>query len=444
MNNLKEKFLLHGVFPFAEKFVGTNAYYWYQQICDMNKWTPQQIEKWQNERLNALVKHAYEHTVYYRNMFDDLGLKPIDIQTAADLHKIPIMTKEIANVHFAEIVPSNLHEYHYRDGKTGGTTGEPMFYHCDENTWGYVTAAKIYAWKTMSYRYGDAFAAMGSASLFGKKMPFVRHIYDWIRNEIPMNTVNLTDELCKKYVQVIIEKKIRYIYGYAASIYIFTQYVHMHNINLTQIEGVFSTSENMTDEYRELIEQTYQCHVMDCYGARDAGITAYEIERHCYHVGYNAIAEIINPIEKNTGSIITTNLLNYSFPLLRYQFGDEAELSPIRGGNNNYNGQTIKRILGRTSDVMRMENGHNMTATGFSMIMKDFDIKAFSFNKTGVNEISLTIQPIEGKFTTKQEKEIRRVISLYIGSDATLHIEYIDHFNPLANGKRHYFMNKII
>ena len=220
--------------------------------------------------------------------------------------------------------------------------------------------------------------------------------------------------------------------------------MHVHNINLTQIEGVFSTSENMTDEYRELIEQTYQCHVMDCYGARDAGITAYEIERHCYHVGYNAIAEIINPIEKNTGSIITTNLLNYSFPLLRYQFGDEAELSPIRGGNNNYNGQTIKRILGRTSDVMRMENGHNMTATGFSMIMKDFDIKAFSFNKTGVNEISLTIQPIEGKFTTKQEKEIRRVISLYIGSDATLHIEYIDHFNPLANGKRHYFMNKII
>jgi phenylacetate-CoA ligase len=254
--------------------------------------------------------------------------------------------------------------------------------------------------------------------------------------------VNLTDELCEQYIAFIKKHKIRFIYGYAASIYIFTSYVAKHHIDLKQVEAVFTTSENLTDAYRELIERTYDCHVMDCYGANDAGVTAYEITRHNYHVGYNALCEIINPIEENTGSLLTTNLVNYTFPLLRYQFGDEVELLPSVD-EREYNGQVIRRVLGRTSDVMRLENGHNMTATGFSMIMKEFDIVAFYFNKSGVNEVTLTVQLIVDKYTPEQEKEICKTIQRYIGDDATLNIVYVDHFEPLKNGKRRYFMNDL-
>jgi hypothetical protein len=75
------------------------------------------------------------------------------------------------------------------------------------------------------------------------------------------------------------------------------------------------------------------------------------------------------------------------------------------------------------------------------MIMKEFDIVAFYFNKTGVNEVTLTVQPIEDKYTTEQEAEIRKTIQRYIGDDATLNIVHVDHFEPLWNGKRRYFMN---
>ena len=87
--------------------------------------------------------------------------------------------------------------------------------------------------------------------------------------------------------------------------------------------------------------------------------------------------------------------------------------------------------------------GHSMTATGFSMIMKHYDVKAFSFNKTGVNEITLTIERDTAKYTESQEAEIKQAIYLYIGVDAKLNIEYIDHFEPLKNGKRRYFMNNL-
>lgn len=441
MSKLGEFIRLNIVLPLAEKMIGTCATKWLKQFNTMSTWSAQQVTEWQNERLQSLVKHVYEHTKYYRRIFDERGLTPKDIQTIDDLKKLPIINKEIAIAHYDEIVPDNLSSFRYRKRKTGGTTGDPMHYLMDENNWGCTSAAKIYAWTKTSYRYGDKFVAMGSASLFAKKPSLPRRIYDKIRNEYPLNTVNLTEELCEQYIAFIKKHKIRFIYGYAASIYIFTSYVAKHHIDLKQIEAVFTTSENLTDAYRELIERTYDCHVMDCYGANDAGVTAYEITRHNYHVGYNALCEIVNPIEENTGSLLTTNLVNYTFPLLRYQFGDEVELLPIVD-ESEYNGQVIRRVLGRTSDVMRLENGHNMTATGFSMIMKEFDIVAFYFNKTGVNEVTLTVQPIKDKYTKEQEAGIRKTIQRYIGDDATLNIVYVDHFEPLQNGKRRYFMNE--
>lgn len=439
MSKLGEYIRLRIVLPLAERTKGTNSVKWLRQIEKMSAWTPEQVTAWQEERLHALMEHVYNHTVYYRRIFDELGLKPSDIKTAEDLKKLPIITKQIANEHFAEIVPDNLSSFRYREGKTGGTTGEPMFYYCDEDVWGYVTATKVYHWRKYGYQYGEPFAAMGSASLFAKKASLVRRIYDKIRNEIPMNTVNLTDELCEKYINIIREKHIRYIYGYAASIYVFTKYVAAHNIDLHQIKGVFTTSEALTDENRELIQKTYDCVVMDCYGARDAGMNAYERAYHEYEVGYNVLVETTNEFEPNTGTLLTTNLLNYTFPLIRYQFGDDGEIAP-RNESNGYNGQLLNRVLGRTSDVMRLENGHNMTATGFSMIMKEFDVVAFSFNKTGFNEVTLTIEPVKGKYDEKQEAEIRRTIYMYIGEDANLVVKYVDKFEPLANGKRRYFM----
>jgi phenylacetate-CoA ligase len=441
MSEIGEKIRLGLVLPVAEKLMGTCAMKWYRQIEKMSHWSREDVVNWQNLQLQHFVQHAYDHTVYYRKLFDSLNLKPADITKAEDLKLLPIVNKTIINEHHDEFIPDNLHQFRYRSGKTGGTTGEPMLYLCDENTWGYVTAAKIFHWKKTGYRYGDRFAAMGSSSLFSKKPSMARRIYDGIRREFPMNAVNLTDELCDAYIRTIKSHKIKYLYGYAAALYTFTKYVKNNSVDLTQINAVFSTSENLTDAYRSLMEETYQCKVVDCYGARDAGITAYESERGMYQVGYNVIVEVIDEFEDNTGSLLSTNFLNYSFPLIRYQFGDEVELK-IKDDEITYNGQVISRVLGRTSDVMRLGNGHHLTATGFSMIMKEFDVVAFDFKKVGDRELVLRIQPVAGKYSMDQETLIRKTFIHYLGEDAKLNIEYVDKFEPLKNGKRRYFYNE--
>ena len=54
----------------------------------------EQIRAWQDERLVKQVKHVYDNVPYYRNLMEKKGVKPEDIRSVEDLHKLPFLTKD--------------------------------------------------------------------------------------------------------------------------------------------------------------------------------------------------------------------------------------------------------------------------------------------------------------------------------------------------------------
>ncbi len=52
-----------------------------------------ELEELQLERLKTMVKYAYDNTVYYKRAWDEVGVKPEDIQTLADIAKFPFINK---------------------------------------------------------------------------------------------------------------------------------------------------------------------------------------------------------------------------------------------------------------------------------------------------------------------------------------------------------------
>ena len=439
MGAFNEWIRLGVIYPLAEKVKHTNSMVWYKRIQDMNTWSREKIKVWQEAQLQRIVHQAYEHTVYWRRVFDERGLKPSDIQTAEDLKKLPIITKDDIRAHYEKLVPDNAEQFRHRVGKTGGTTGEPMQFLDDENVWGYVSANKIIAWRTTGYRFGDPFMALGSASIFKKKASFVRRAIDAIRNERAYNSMNLDGELCRKYIEILEKQHIHYIYGYASAIYLVAKYALDHKIDMSHMRGAFTTSENLTDVYRETIEKAFGCRVMDCYGARDAAVTAYEITPGNYHLGYSAILEVVDEFEPGKGTLIATNLLNMAFPLLRYDYGDAGELD-----NNcpDYNGQVLHKIYGRVSDVLRLDNGHVLTSPGFTILMRNFDVKAYDIQKLSGSLVRM--QVVVGENWTKaDEKKLIKEMERFCGEGCAFSLEYVEKFEPLKNGKRRYFMNNL-
>src|SRR5437588_11611771 len=48
----------------------------------------------QLERLKAIVERAYSHNQFYRNLYDEAGVKPSDIKSLEDIQKLPILEKK--------------------------------------------------------------------------------------------------------------------------------------------------------------------------------------------------------------------------------------------------------------------------------------------------------------------------------------------------------------
>ena len=59
----------------------------------------EQIRAWQDERLVKQVKHVYDNVPYYRNLMEKRGVKPEDIRSVEDLHKLPFLTKDDLREH---------------------------------------------------------------------------------------------------------------------------------------------------------------------------------------------------------------------------------------------------------------------------------------------------------------------------------------------------------
>lgn len=65
--------------------------FWNEELETMPR---EQLEKKQLEDLKEIVAFAYENAPYYRQSFDEAGVKPEDIQELSDLQKFPFINKQ--------------------------------------------------------------------------------------------------------------------------------------------------------------------------------------------------------------------------------------------------------------------------------------------------------------------------------------------------------------
>jgi phenylacetate-CoA ligase len=248
----------------------------------------------------------------------------------------------------------------------------------------------------------------------------------------------MSDDVCKEYIDFIKRNRIRYIYGYASSIYLLAKYVIKTNQKI-DIKACFTTSEVLQDHFKDSIIKAFNCDIMNCYGANDGGISAFALNNGSFHVGYNCLVRVENLEEKNNGPALLTDLFNYAMPLINYQIGDELELSN-NIHDNAYNGQLINKVYGRTSDVIELENGNTLTGPGFTVLFSKIPVDYYCIEKNGKNSIICWIIKLPN-FNENYEKLIEQTILKQAGKNINLEIKYIDKPFLTSSGKRKYFIS---
>ena len=108
--------------------------------------------------------------------------------------------------------------------------------------------------------------------------------------------------------------------------------------------------------------------------------------------------------------------------------------------NNKYNGQIITKLLGRSPNIIKLENGKILIAPAFTVLFGGLKVKAYRVKKTGENQ--LTIQLIkDNDYSIIDEEKIFRSFNYHAGSNCKILLEFHENFKLSNSGKRDYFLS---
>ncbi len=316
------------------------------------------LKKLQSEKLKKQVRHVYKNVPYYKNLMEEKGVTPDDINGIEDLYKLPFLTKsDLRDAYPYGLLAKPLKDC-VRIHSTSGTTGRRVvaFYtQHDVDLWEDCCARAIVAAGgtnedvcQVAYGYG---LFTGGAGLHGGS-----HKVGCLT--LPMSSGNTDRQI--QFMQDLGATILCCTPSYAAYM---GESLKEQGYTPDQIPlkaGIFG-AEPWTNEMRHQIEETLGIKAYDIYGLTETsgpGVAFECCEQTGMHINEDHfLAEIIDPDtgevlpEGAKGELVFTALDKEAFPLLRYRTRDICILSrkPCSCGRTHIK---MTKPMGRSDDMM--------------------------------------------------------------------------------------------
>ena len=389
----------------------------------------EQIRAWQDERLVKTVRHAYDHSSYYRNLMDKKGVVPEDIQSVDDLKKLPFLTKD----DLRDAYPYGLLAVPLSDAvriqSTSGTTGRRVvaFYtQHDLDLWEECCArALVAAGATredvvhVSYGYGlftggpglnGGSHKLGSLTLpmssgnTDRQIQFMCDLGSTILCCTPSYAAYLGETICERGLQDQIKLK----------------------------AGIFG-AEAWSEEMRQDIQNKLHIKAYDIYGLTEIsgpGVSYECSEQTGMHINEDHfIAEIIDPVtgevlpEGEKGELVFSCITKEAFPLLRYRTRDICVLSRKKCSCGRTHVK-MSKPMGRSDDMLIVK-GVNVFPSQIETVLlnkgypANYQIIVSRENNSDILEVQVEMTPEMFSDTVSQisakEKELIGALKAMLG-----------------------------
>lgn len=395
------------------------------------------IRKLQSEKLVKQVKYVYDNVKYYRDLMDEKGVKPEDIKSVDDLHKLPFIKKDDLREAYPYGLLATDIKNCVRIHSTSGTTGKRVvaFYtQNDVDMWEECCARAIVAAGgtnedvcQVCYGYG---LFTGGAGLHGGS------------HKVGSLTLPMSSGNTDRQIQFMMDLNSTILCctpSYAAYIGETLKEKGYKPEDNKLKAGIFG-AEPWTDEMRRDIENSLGIKAYDIYGLTELsgpGV-AFECEEQLgMHINEDHfIAEVIDP---NTGEVLPvgskgelvfTSLDKEAFPLLRYRTRDICVLSREKCSC----GRTFIKMtkpLGRSDDMMIIR-GVNVFPSQIEAVLlncgyaPNYQIIVDRVNNTDTFDINVEMKPEDFSDTpkgiTSKEKELQSAMKAMLGINPKIHL----------------------
>lgn len=411
--------------------------------------SPGELVAMQARKLRSLIDHAYHNAPYYRQLFDDLRLKPEDIREPADLQKLPLLSKEDVRKNLDRFIAQNIDRSKLNYRSTGGTTGSPLSLYLTGENEASERALSLRARRWAGWQPGEKRATFGGFSV----VPFERRAlplwrYDWPERRLFCSSYHMTRENIGFYVEKLRAFRPKVIEGYASYLSVLALYLERTKQTLPA-QAVFSSSETLYPHHRRLIEERFECKVFDWYGLAERTASAGQCEHtDGYHVSAEkTIVEIVKPggepaAPGEYGEIVGTNLDEYGMPLIRYRSGDlsayRPEPCPCGRGL-----PLLEKIQGRVVDMITTPDGRLINpAPLVRLFHQRYTIEKARIIQEARDQIVVMIVTSEGYSKTDSDMIVTGMRAI-LGPEMKISMELVDDIPLTAAGKYPFVVSKV-
>ena len=395
------------------------------------------------ERQKSLVRHAYEHSRFYRRKYDAAGFHPDDLQDADDFARIPVLTKDEVRENIADIVCSGVSQKRLVPEYTGGSTGVPLMVYRDANAahFGYAIYLRtIHAW---GLEVGCKIAYIWHRS--NVKYDFTRRSrwHRYIKNRVMLDAADMSKSKMARFVELLRSFKPDLIIGYPSSTAVFAGFLDERGRAGFRPKAVWLTSEVAADFQKESIERVFQSTVYDVYGSMEIPDYAAECrERDGLHINADLrTLEIVD--ERGTrlttgrmGQVVVTDLVNYAAPLIRYRNEDVASLldrtCPCGRGL-----PLMGKVTGRIYDMFVLPDGSQVYGNRFTHFFYDHvdEVRCFQVHQTRTDRVTVRVVPTATCKPEALKAQIIQAFTSYTGGQVQFDVSFVKEIEKETSGK---------
>ena len=372
-----EKLFNKVLYPLYETRIKRRRTLQYLNMFNESQWSGlEELKSIQWTNLKNLLKHAYEQSPYYKQMFDQLSLTPQNIYSYDDFSKLPICTREDIVKNKDKMIARNYQEK-IINKSTGGSTGVPVQFALDDNSnqWRTAAAQRGYQWANCGpgqhtvHIWG---VDVGNPTAFSK---LKTNLYHRAYNRKMFNCFDFDEAEMKKCLDYISNKKPNGIVAFTSAVYNLAKFAEENSITNCSVPAVIIGAEKLYSYQRKLIERVFNTKVFNTYGCREFMLIAAECEKHegLHTTVDNLFIEILRegkPVGPGeSGDVVITDLHNYGMPFIRYKNGDIA----VQGDKPCSCGRglpLIRDIDGRKMDEITATDGKLVSGGFFPHLMK--------------------------------------------------------------------------
>jgi phenylacetate-CoA ligase len=317
------------------------------------------LEALQLKRLVATAERVYATVPFYREKFDEKGVKPSDIKSLKDLSRLPFTTKLDLRDNYPFGLFAVPMEQVVRIHASSGTTGKPTvvgYTRRDINSWAELMARSLSAagghkQDIIHNAYGYGLFTGGLGVHYGAEKLGA--------SVIPISGGNSKRQII--IMQDFGSTVLTCTPSYALFLAETAQEMGVDFKGLKLRVGIFG-AEPWSERMRDEIERKLNIQAIDIYGLSEVmgpgvSIECLEAKRGLHIFEDHFIPEIINPQTGETlpygekGELVFTTVMKEAFPLIRYRTRDISVLypQPCTCGRTH---MRMERVSGRSDDML--------------------------------------------------------------------------------------------